>query len=121
MFWLLFIVTLFTAAWLLRRIRRLLMVGLIAGASTLLVPASAQHAIDWYSVDNGGGRSTHPDGLVLQGTIGQADAQALTVGEIVLVGGLWGGGPPDTLFVDGFESPPGMMTRMEQADAFSND
>ena len=121
MFWMLFIVTCATAAWLLRRLRRFLVIMLIAGASSVLLPASAQHALDWYSVDNGGGRSTHAAGLAVQGTIGQPDARSLAAGSMVLAGGLWGGGPPDTLLADGFESPPGSRVRMEESDEMRNE
>lgn len=121
MFWILFIVMCAGTAWLLRRIRRLFALVLVAGAAGILPPAGAQHAIDWYSIDNGGGRAVGPGGRVVQGTLGQPDAQALSAGEIVLVGGLWGGGPPDTLFADGFESPPGLLIRMEESDEYRNE
>lgn len=54
------------------------------------VAAHAQNfAIDWYTIDGGGGTSSGGD-LVLSGTIGQADAGVtMTNGSFALTGGFW--------------------------------
>ncbi len=66
----------------------------LAGALMILALAPAaiaqDFAIDWYTIDGGGGTSTGGD-FVLSGTIGQPDAGALTGGDFALVGGFWGG------------------------------
>ena len=47
------------------------------------------HAIDWWTVDGGGGTST--GGVyTLSGTIGQPDAGQTSGGTFTLVGGFWG-------------------------------
>ncbi len=55
----------------------------------LLCPvASAQYAIDWATIDGGGGSSV--GGVYsLSGTVGQPDAGALSGGNFTLVGGFW--------------------------------
>lgn len=56
--------------------------------------ASAQLAIDWYTIDGGGGTSTG-GGLTLSGTIGQPDAgPAMTGGNLAVTGGFWAAIPP---------------------------
>lgn len=51
--------------------------------------ASAQYAIDWHTIDGGGGTST--GGIyTLSGTIGQPDAGHMTGGVYTLDGGFWG-------------------------------
>jgi hypothetical protein len=47
-------------------------------------------AITWWTVDAGGGTSSH-DPYALSGTIGQADAGQAAAGSYVLVGGFWNG------------------------------
>lgn len=48
-------------------------------------------AIDWHTIDTGGGTSTG-GALKLTGTIGQHDAGApMTGGDLSLTGGFWGG------------------------------
>jgi hypothetical protein len=54
--------------------------------------ASAQndtYAIDWFTIDGGGGISTG-GGYSVSGTIGQPDAGLLTGGAFSLQGGFWG-------------------------------
>jgi len=47
------------------------------------------YAIDWWTVDGGGGTST--GGVyALSGTIGQPDAGEMSCGSFTLVGGFWG-------------------------------
>ena len=58
-------------------------------ASALCFRASAQtFAIDWFSVDGGGGTSTG-DGYTLTGTTGQPDAGKMSGGGFTLEGGFW--------------------------------
>ncbi len=55
--------------------------------------ASAQPEITWYTIDGGGGTSSG-GGFTLMGTVGQCDAGGpLAAGDLVLVGGFWGGAP----------------------------
>jgi hypothetical protein len=52
--------------------------------------AAAQYAIDWYTIDGGGGTSSGGP-YTLSGTIGQPDAGTLVGGNYRLDGGFWGG------------------------------
>ncbi len=61
----------------------------LVGFVTISV-ADAGSALIWHSTDAGGGVSTG-GGIVLTGTIGQPDAARLSGGDVVLVGGFWGG------------------------------
>ena len=45
--------------------------------------------LDWTSLDGGGGLGMNPQGGLLAGTIGQADASLMTSGNLTLVGGFW--------------------------------
>jgi len=67
-------------------------------------PANAQYAIDWFTLDGGGGASSGGS-FTLTGTIGQPDAGTLSGGNYTLQGGFWAGivgpatGEAPTLFV----------------------
>lgn len=65
--------------------------GLILGALLGTAPnTSAQpFAIDWFTIDGGGGTSTGGVYSVI-GTIGQPDAGVMSGGNYTLVGGFWG-------------------------------
>jgi hypothetical protein len=65
-----------------------LLVG--AGAVAVFAPAAhAQLAVQWFTVDGGGGRS-NGGAYALQGTFGQHDAQASSAnGRYVLRSGYW--------------------------------
>jgi len=67
--------------------RRLVGFGLLLSA--LGVSALAQYAIDWHTVDGGGGTST--GGVYsVRGSIGQADAGPVLAGDLFTVqGGFW--------------------------------
>ncbi len=54
-----------------------------------LTVARAQYAIDWFTVDGGGGTSTNSQYSV-SGTIGQPDAGSMSGGNYTLAGGFWG-------------------------------
>jgi hypothetical protein len=57
----------------------------------LMVPTSRaqNYAIDWFTIDGGGGAST--SGVFsLSGTVGQPDAGKLSGGNYTLDGGFWG-------------------------------
>ncbi|MDX2197788.1 MAG: hypothetical protein SF069_02320 [Phycisphaerae bacterium] len=56
--------------------------------------AQAQYAINWYTIDGGGGTSTGGT-YILSGTIGQPDAGTMTGGTYALAGGFWAGIQPD--------------------------
>jgi hypothetical protein len=65
----------------------------LAAACSLLLAAAASHAqqfaIDWYTVDGGGGVSGGGD-YVLTGTIGQPDASdPMAGGTFAVIGGFW--------------------------------
>ena len=50
--------------------------------------AHAQYAIDWFTIDGGGGQSSGGT-YTLQGTIGQPDAATSSGGRYTLHGGFW--------------------------------
>jgi len=59
------------------------------GVCILASTANAQpFAIDWYTIDGGGGTSTGGD-FSLSGTIGQPDAGVMSGGDFTLTGGFW--------------------------------
>lgn len=61
----------------------------LLSAFCFVVSAFGQHAIDWYTIDGGGGQST--DGYhTITGTIGQPDAGILSDGYYTILGGFWG-------------------------------
>ena len=56
----------------------------------LVAAAGAQNfALDWFTLDGGGGASTGGV-FAVSGTIGQPDAGAMSGGPYALVGGFWG-------------------------------
>ena len=56
---------------------------------TATVAGAQNYAIDWYSIDGGGGNSTNNQ-YSLSGTIGQPDAGHMSGGSFTLDGGFWG-------------------------------
>jgi len=64
--------------------------ALLLFAAALSTPAFAQtYAIDWFTIDGGGGTST--GGVFsVSGTIGQPDAGHMSGGNYTLDGGFWG-------------------------------
>jgi hypothetical protein len=71
------------------KLRTTLLAALLLGVLT--PAASAQLSMSWFTVDGGGGTSTNGS-LSLSFTVGQHDAgPAMTQGNLVLVGGFWGG------------------------------
>ena len=66
--------------------------------------ARAQYAIDWFTIDGGGGTSSGGN-YTLSGTIGQPDGGTLSGGSYILQGGFWPGlvvpstGEAPTLFI----------------------
>jgi hypothetical protein len=64
--------------------------ALLAACLTFAGPVTAQnYAIDWFTIDGGGGTSTGGV-FAVSGTIGQPDAGAMSGGVYSLVGGFWG-------------------------------
>src|SRR5688572_29417485 len=58
------------------------------GLLTLPLTCGSQFAIDWHSINGGGGTST--DGVfAISGTIGQPDAGAMSGAGFSIVGGFW--------------------------------
>src|SRR5216683_1977715 len=66
------------------------LLSILAGALFLPALAHAQYAIDWFTVDGGGGTSSGGS-FTLTGTIGQPDAGTLSGGNYTLQGGFWPG------------------------------
>ena len=60
---------------------------LILSSPTCLL--AQQYAIDWFTIDGGGGTSSGGS-YTLSGTIGQSDAGVMTGGNYSLIGGFWG-------------------------------
>src|SRR3989442_15289849 len=81
-----------------------LLLGCWCLALLFVVPANAQYAIDWFTIDGGGGASSGGS-FTLSGTIGQPDAGTLSGGNYALQGGFWPGivvpstGEAPTLFI----------------------
>lgn len=70
-----------------KRWRYLAVFGLLICA--FCVRAPAQYAVDWFTIDGGGGVST--GGVyAVSGTIGQPDAGMMSGGPYSLLGGFWG-------------------------------
>lgn len=71
-----------------RMVRTLAGLGLLACAGA---PATADHEINWYTIDEGGAMFSVSDGgsYVLGGTIGQPDAGPSTSATYALEGGFW--------------------------------
>ena len=75
--------------------RTLPVVAMIMAANAAL----GDYAIDWYSMDGGGGSSSG-DVFEVRGTAGQTDASTvLTGGDYTLTGGFWVGAPEVTVLV----------------------
>ncbi len=55
----------------------------------LTTVAHAQYAVDWFTIDGGGGTSTNSQ-YSLSGTVGQPDAGPMSGGNYTLQGGFWG-------------------------------
>ena len=70
--------------------KTLLRASFLAACLALAVSAQGQnYALDWFTVDGGGGTSSG-GAYTLAGTIGQPDAGTLSGGAFSLVGGFWG-------------------------------
>ena len=80
---------------------------LLTGAIALMaqVPSLAggpNFELTWFTIDGGGGASQSADGsIVLNGTIGQPDAGAMSGGPFELTGGFWFQTPPGDCEFDG--------------------
>jgi hypothetical protein len=83
--------------------------ALVAGASVALAQSGGGYTVRRDTIDGGGERMSGANGLVLTGTVGQADAGVAMSGAngYALTGGFWSAGVaverPDALFADGFE------------------
>jgi hypothetical protein len=80
-------------------------VVLVAGTASAQTEGTGQFAIDWFTIDGGGGTSAAGN-FSLTGTIGQHDASIEPYGEgdFVVAGGFWAEAFLEILFRDGFES-----------------
>jgi len=80
------------------------LLGIVVGLYAAMGVAHAQYAIDWYTIDGGGGTSSGGS-YTLSGTIGQPDAGTLSGGNYTLKGGFWPGivvqstGEAPTIFI----------------------
>ena len=61
----------------------------LAGLLLLPVRLDAQLALDWFTIDGGGGTSVG-GAYSISGTIGEPDAGSMSGGSFALVGGFWG-------------------------------
>jgi hypothetical protein len=68
-----------------KQIRHLFFLSLCLGAFAAL----AEYAIDWHTINGGGGTSTNSQ-YRLSGAIGQPDAGTMSGGGFTLQGGFWG-------------------------------
>lgn len=66
------------------------LIAFCASFLMLVATAEAQYAIDWFTVDGGGGLSSG-GAYMLTGTIGQPDAAIASGGGYTLEGGFWSG------------------------------
>ena len=57
---------------------------------TLHLPARGEYAVDWFTVDGGGGSSSG-GGYAVEGTGAQPDAGTMSGGGFTLAGGFWPG------------------------------
>ena len=64
-------------------------VGLLLLSSGALAQSGDPYDLSWNTVDGGGGTYSFGGGYILGGTIGQADAGALSGGSYTLMGGFW--------------------------------
>ena len=86
--------------------KRFLRVLLVAAALTSPSLLAQQYAIDWFTIDGGGGTST--GGVYsLSGTIGQPDAGRMTGASYALDGGFWG-------FVGTIQTPGAPLLNVER-------
>ena len=69
-----------------------LVVWIILLTVSTAATAHGDYALDWYTIDGGGGRSIGGP-YILTGTIGQPDAAYSAGGNYELLGGFWPGGP----------------------------
>jgi hypothetical protein len=68
---------------------RSVLLGCVTLQAAFCLCAQAQYAIDWSSIDGGGGTST--GGVyTVSGTIGQPDAGTMSGGTYTISGGFWG-------------------------------
>ncbi len=85
--------------------RRLALFALLLATSR----GSAQFAVDWFTMDGGGGASAG-GAYTLHGTIGQPDAGAASGGSYTVQGGFWGA------FGATMESAPTLRIQREGAN-----
>ena len=65
------------------------MLGISTLAASFAVPAAAQFALDWFTIDGGGAMQSSGGAYTLGGTIGQPDAGPMSGGNFELGGGFW--------------------------------
>jgi hypothetical protein len=77
---------------------------ILAGCLAATAAWAQNYAIDWYSIDGGGGTSSGGN-YTLTGTIGQPDAGTLTGGNYTLTGGFMS-------IVTAIQTPGGPLLRV---------
>jgi hypothetical protein len=73
-----------------KQIMALILVSLLLTVLGLSVGAVGGYALDWWTVDGGGGVSSGGN-FDIQGTTGQPDAGVMSGGNFTVEGGFWGG------------------------------
>ena len=64
--------------------------ALLLIASAVFASSGGDYALDWYTIDGGGGTSIGGD-FSISGTIGQPDAGQMSGGDYTLASGFWAG------------------------------
>jgi hypothetical protein len=64
--------------------------GILVGVFTAVTAVAQNYAINWYTIDAGGGESRGGE-YTVHATIGQLDAGAMSGGGYFLAGGFWHG------------------------------
>jgi len=67
----------------------LICVLIVCFAVSVVLAATPQFVLSWWTVDGGGGQAMVGGPYTLSGTVGQADAATLTGGGFTLEGGFW--------------------------------
>jgi hypothetical protein len=87
---------------------RIIRVLALASVLSLAATVAGDYDVPWYTIDGGGEMFSTGGQYALSGSIGQADAGAMTGGSFSLTGGFWAAPPeapcPGDLNGDGFRN-----------------
>jgi hypothetical protein len=92
-----------------------MVLGAVLLAACCAVPARAQYAIGWYTIDNGGALQSTGGVYALSGTIGQPEAGSLSGGTYALRGGFWMTGSSTAGIEPGEAGAPLLAFRLHKA------